>query len=440
MRWEQQVQYASLSDVGFRRRNNQDSSCVRICSDQQTWHQYGHLFMVADGMGGHAVGELASKIAADTIPHTFFKTKHQNVNQSLKQAIEVANSTIHERGTLNREFERMGTTCTALVLSPKGAVIGHVGDSRVYRIRGERIDQLTFDHSLQWELLKLGRLKPEEIFLHQSRHVITRSLGPDPVVEVDIEGPFQILPGDTYVVCSDGLTGHVHDAEIGMIARELPPGEACRLLVSLANLRGGSDNVTVVAARVGDVPEGVSSADDPSIPPPQNEGLNWWWLAGFWGVAMTVVMGLSLLLFNKFSEGLMTTSVAVVAVGALLLRWLRIRPQWAAADKTDETTLWKPYRTASAKFDRQLLTHLAALESELQRTASDEQWPIDWSRHESAYQSAKSCLDSQQYVRAFSDLAKAIDVLMAGVLLYRKQMHHAQKWGENPLPANKTPP
>ena len=94
-------------------------------------------------------------------------------------------------------------------------------------------------------------MQPDDVFLQESRHVITRSLGPEPVVQVDVEGPYPVLPGDVYVLCSDGLTGHVQDAEIGIIARELPPQEACRLLVNLANLRGGSDNITVVAAHVG---------------------------------------------------------------------------------------------------------------------------------------------------------------------------------------------
>ncbi len=133
-------------------------------------------------------------------------------------------------------------------------MIAHVGDSRLYRIRGDRIDQLTADHSVQWELMRQGRLRPDEVFLHESRHVITRSLGPEPVVQVDIEGPYAVLPGDVYLICSDGLTGHVQDAEIGIIARELPPPEACRMLVNLANLRGGSDNVTVVIARVASSP------------------------------------------------------------------------------------------------------------------------------------------------------------------------------------------
>src|SRR5579862_271537 len=287
MRWEQPIRCASVSDIGFRRRNNQDSYAIRICSDQETWRQHGHLLMVADGMGGHAVGELASKIAADTVSHTFFKLRDLDAPEALKQSLETANATINQRGSLNRDFARMGTTCTTLVLCPKGAVIAHVGDSRAYRIRGDRIDQLTFDHSLHWEMIRQGKMRPEDVFMHESRHVITRSLGPEPVVLVDIEGPHAVLPGDVYVICSDGLTGHVQDAEIGIIARELPPQEACRLLVNLANLRGGSDNVTVVIGRVSGAP-GTEPEDENPGPAP---GLGLGWIITMWVIALLFAAG-----------------------------------------------------------------------------------------------------------------------------------------------------
>src|SRR5580698_9676286 len=297
MRWEQPIRYASVSDIGFRRRNNQDSFAVRICSDAEIWREHGHLLMVADGMGGHAVGELASKIAADTVCHTFFKLRDLDVVEALKRSLETANATINERGSLNRDFNRMGTTCTSLVLCPQGAVFGHVGDSRAYRVRGDRIDQLTFDHSLHWELIRQGRMRPEDVFMHESRHVITRSLGPEPAVQIDIEGPYPIFPGDVYLLCSDGLTGHVQDAEIGIIARELPPQEACRLLVNLANLRGGSDNISVVAAQVGSAGSDAELEEEQSTPP---RGMGWGWLLAVWFLALVFVAGVTGILFNKF--------------------------------------------------------------------------------------------------------------------------------------------
>ena len=135
MRWEQKVQFASQSDIGFRRRNNQDSHAVTLSPDAETFQVRGHLFIVADGMGGHAVGELASKICVDTIPHTYFKNRAGDIPTALTAAIHDANSAVHEKGSQNAEFNRMGTTVVALVLGPQGAVIGHVGDSRLYRVR-----------------------------------------------------------------------------------------------------------------------------------------------------------------------------------------------------------------------------------------------------------------------------------------------------------------
>lgn len=427
MRWEQQIQYATISDIGFRRRNNQDACCVLICSDEPTWNRRGHLLMVADGMGGHAVGELASKIAADTLPHTFFKIKEADSATALKTAIETANATIYDRGMQNRDFKRMGTTCSALVLCSQGAIIGHVGDSRVYRIRDDRIDQLTFDHSLQWELLKQGKLRPEEIFLHEPRHVITRSLGPEEHVEVDVEGPYVILPGDIYLLCSDGLTGHLKDHEIGVIAREFPPGEACRLLANLANLRGGSDNITIVVARVGPIPEGAPSASEP--PPVSQDGPGWWSLAGFWGLALVFALGVVLVLLGMLVTGAVLSGVAVIVLSDLIVRWIARRPM-RRSDALTDTVLWKSYRSASASFSVEFLNHLVALEAELQRSALEEGWSIEWSQHETAYTRAKAALSERQYSKAMREIAKAIDVLMAGVQLHRRQMERKARWGK----------
>jgi protein phosphatase len=391
-------------------------------------------------MGGHAVGELASKIATDTLPHTYYKTRRDDLREALKHAIEVANAAIYERGTLNHEFQRMGTTCTALVLSPAGAIIGHVGDSRIYRIRGQRIDQLSFDHSLQWEMIRQGRVSQDEVLLKEPRHVITRSLGPDATVDVDIEGPYGVLPGDTYVLCSDGLTGHLSDSEIGTIAGALRPAESSRLLVNLANLRGGSDNITAVVVRVGDLPQGVQPVtyDDPEA---RHAGsLNWWWLTAYWAIAAVLVLGISLNLFGMGLLGAIISSVSVVGAGTLILWWLRNRPKHATTSEAEqgaETVLWRPYRTAPAVVNTKFLSHLAAVESELQRTASEEGWQIDWPQHESAYRRAKQALSVGDHRGALSNLAQAIDVLMAGLHLYRKQLVHEKKWGKTPLPSNR---
>lgn len=428
MRWEQSVQYASRSDIGLRRKNNQDSFVVETCSNRESFEQHGHLFVVADGMGGHAVGELASKIAVDTIPHTFLKSRDEDVARALKNAIAAANSTINERGNQNPEFERMGTTCSALVLSPRGAILGHVGDSRVYRVRNGRIDQLTFDHSLQWELIRQGRMPPDEVFLHEPRHVITRSLGPEPNVDIDIEGPYVILPGDVYVLCSDGLTNHVSDEEIGMIAGELPPGEACRLMVNLTNLRGGSDNITVITARVGELPAGITPVPLPVAPP--NPALNWSWLLGFWAAAFAVVGGVSWMLFGERIGGGALATLGLIGLFALIVGWRRMRKDQAAtANVGDATVIWRPYAGANARLSKAFLNHLAAVASELQRAGSEEKWPVDWGVHGREFQEATQSLSSGQHIRAFRALGRAIDVLMMGLHEQRRQSARDQRWG-----------
>ena len=156
----------------------------------------------------------------------------------------------HGKATANKDFHGMGTTCSTLILLPAGALIAHVGDSRVYRVRDGRIDQLTFDHSLVWELVRHKHLKPEQAKKAVPRNVITRSLGPDPVVEVDIEGPLAVQPGDVFVLCSDGLSGPVEDPELlEIINRHGDLKVAASKMIERANENGGPDNITVILAR-----------------------------------------------------------------------------------------------------------------------------------------------------------------------------------------------
>jgi protein phosphatase len=265
--WDDIITDAAATDTGMRRSNNQDSHSVVRASTPENWRQRGHLFMVADGMGAHAVGELASKMACDNIPHNYTKTKTGTPSEAITKAYREVGSLIHSRASANRDFQGMGTTCSTLLLLPEGALIAHVGDSRVYRIRNQRIDQLSFDHSLVWELVRRNHLTPEHANLAVPKNVITRSLGPDPTVEVDIEGPLAVMPNDVYLLCSDGLSGPVTDPELGAFAASFHPKDACRYLISLANLRGGLDNITVVVLRIGPWVEPDTADDLPTAPP-----------------------------------------------------------------------------------------------------------------------------------------------------------------------------
>lgn len=242
------VQVTALTDVGMRRANNQDNYAIVLASDQDHWQRAGDLLIVADGMGAHAAGELASQLAVELIPHHFSKlsTKH-DLPDALAKAFEETNREIHRKGMVNPEFRSMGTTTCALAILPIGAVICHVGDSRVYRLRDQTFEQLTFDHSLVWEMQQSGEISEESIRNSViPKNVITRSLGPSPSVMIDVEGPFSVQKGDRYLLCSDGLSGQLADEEIGSLLSLLDINTAAKAMVDLANCRGGPDNITVV--------------------------------------------------------------------------------------------------------------------------------------------------------------------------------------------------
>lgn len=425
MRWEQKVQFASLSDVGFRRRNNQDSLAIMLSPDAETFQARGHLFIVADGMGGHAVGELASQIAVETIPHVYFKNRTDEIPAALNAAILDANTAVHEKGSQNLDFNRMGTTCVALALGPKGAVAGHVGDSRLYRIRREQIDQLTFDHSLEWELIRHGRLKPNDQLLPEIKHVITRSIGPEPEVEPEVEGPFPVWAGDTFLLCSDGLTGLVKDAEIGAIANHLPPAEACRLLVNLANQRGGPDNITIIVAQVGPLPEGATPQPD-EAPAEESDPFGWLWLGGLWVSALTFGVGVvyAMLQEAERTRGIVLSALSLIAFTLILVFWRRHTRSRTSDTPTPSvsTVLSKAYRTASAKLNVDLLAALSKSESDMKQSATTEQWPLDTTAQEAASAAAKEALDKKQWPAALKEFSKSIDLLMTAWQQHRKAM------------------
>ncbi len=425
MRWEQKLQHATLSDVGLRRQNNEDSAAAYLCASETEFTSRGHLFLVADGMGGHAVGELASQLAAESIPHAWTKLPGDSAPQVLREAIVTANKVINERGSQNRDFLRMGTTCTVLALTPGGAYVGHVGDSRCYRIRRDRIDQLTFDHSLHWEMQRQARETGIPMELPEHRNIITRSLGPEPEVQVDVEGPFLVLPGDIFLLCSDGLSGDVRDDEIGALAAELAPAQACRALVHLSNMRGGGDNCTVTIVRVGELPANVpppelplESLVLPAAPRPRR-------LAG--GIAAAALaIGLIAVLMGQVAVGGVLAGVSLATLIALRLR----RPPISIAEPAPEselsrTNLWRPYRTAVNKPTQALFESLSQLESQVAKVARDEGWPVNWPQHAAALQAAVEAKLEQRFAKGLRDVSRAIDLLMTALYTARRAPRQA---------------
>jgi protein phosphatase len=306
-----------LSDIGLRRSNNQDSLAVMPAASHSLWQQRGDLFMVADGMGAHAAGELASKLSTDTVPLVYHKLMDRTPAEAVLAAVEEANAQIHSRGQASIDFKGMGTTTTALVLLPYGALLAHVGDSRAYRLRGTRLEQLTFDHSLVWEMRATGQLQGQ-VPSYVPKNVITRSLGPSPKVQVDLEGPLPVAPGDIFLMCSDGLSGPVKDEELGMILGSMPPAEAVRALVDLANLRGGPDNITVIIAKAVGQVWSQATSDDVPRPRADIRPLNpLTWVA----LGVLALAGLGLLVMQNFiPAALCLVAAAVLGVGAMIYR------------------------------------------------------------------------------------------------------------------------
>ena len=253
--WSSSLDYAAVSNVGMQRTNNQDAHIEIPAASKRLWRDRGHLFMVADGMGAHAAGERASEMAVLLTSQSYTKRTEQPPHEAIRDAIADAHLQIKKQGEADEAFRSMGTTADVLLLLPEGALNAHVGDSRTYRLHDGWLEQITFDHSLLWELTRSGKVDPEHLPPHIPKNVITRSLGPGSNPKVDLEGPFPLKKGDTFLLCSDGLSGQVEDAEMGQILNLLPPAKAVRALVSLANLSGGPDNVTVTVVKILDLPD-----------------------------------------------------------------------------------------------------------------------------------------------------------------------------------------
>jgi protein phosphatase len=244
------AEHWSGTDTGLQRRANEDSMLVR-----------SPLFVVADGMGGAQAGEVASRLAVDTFKGGL--SNGSDPEASLLTQVEQANAHINELSHANIEHAGMGTTITAVYLGEQDVVVAHVGDSRAYCLREGELLRLTDDHSLVDELIRQGKLTPEEAEEHPQRSVITRALGPEATVEVDVR-TFRARPGDVYLVCSDGLTTMLaEDDLLGVLVSNPALRDAGEQLIVAANAAGGKDNITVVLLRVEEAPSaGESSGGD----------------------------------------------------------------------------------------------------------------------------------------------------------------------------------
>jgi PPM family protein phosphatase len=252
------VQSCGITDIGRKRQKNEDSYLV---------NDHVHLYIVADGMGGHVGGEFASKIAVSTVEeivkgvdkneayrqsYLYFESEGGKPNEiTLREAISKAGSKICQKAIEEPELKGMGTTATVLLIDSGKALIAHVGDSRAYCVRNAQIRQLTEDHSLVNEQVKSGLITEAEAKTHQLKNIITRSVGVQEEVEIDTVIA-EVAKDDVYVLCSDGLSNLVDDQEIANAVNEnaKDPEGAARTLVDLANQRGGDDNITLILVRI----------------------------------------------------------------------------------------------------------------------------------------------------------------------------------------------
>lgn len=226
---------------GMVREQNEDSYAVKELDSYS-------VMIVADGMGGHQAGEVASSMAIEKIQEYMVQHQDESIPQMLEEALAYANEQIYIRSKESASYTAMGTTAVVCCIFDNEAYFANVGDSRAYLLGKEGMEQVTEDHSLVMELLRQGQITAEEAEIHPQRNVITRALGTDRVTNADLFH-CELKPDDMILLCSDGLTGMLGDEEIASVMwEEIPPEERLEKLIALANDRGGYDNITVIAA------------------------------------------------------------------------------------------------------------------------------------------------------------------------------------------------
>jgi PPM family protein phosphatase len=241
-----EIEFAQLTDVGSARENNEDGLGY--------WpHADGVVFAVADGLGGFDCGEVASAVALATFGREMTRAPRDParwpVARRLWSAVQQANLAVYDRRAEDARLRSMGTTLTATALIGSTVVVAHVGDCRLLRIRDGSVSRLTKDHNRAWQQVALGLLSPEQARRHPDRHVLTRSLGPDPLVRIDMLTA-ELQAGDVFVQCSDGVHTLVSERDIAAVIEAAPPEGACQALIERARAAGGDDNVSVQVAAV----------------------------------------------------------------------------------------------------------------------------------------------------------------------------------------------
>ncbi len=240
------ISFCTKSDLGKTRKKNEDFM-------DEFESKSGRVFLVCDGLGGHAGGEIASKLAVSTIKEYITENpkKITDISALIREALNTANVTLLNKAKENTELTGMGTTCVILVLVNGLAYFGNVGDSRLYLIRGGKINRVSKDQSYVQGLVDKGVISPEQAIYHPERNIVLQALGNNIIIEPQLNpGGMAIFKNDKFILCSDGLSGMLRDYEIFETLEKFGSSERCEKLVEFANAKGGIDNITVQVIQI----------------------------------------------------------------------------------------------------------------------------------------------------------------------------------------------
>lgn len=245
------IELGNLTDIGCQRDENQDSYCYAEPESDEAFQKKGRLVMIADGMGGHAGGKMASGIAVDVFRETFVSSDVEDPETALTESLSAAHLAIRGFAREHPEYSGMGTTFTAAVLRNGDLYYGHVGDSRLYLVRQAEITQLTRDHTMVGRMVEQGLLRKDEVKDHPDRHVLASAMGVSESLFADLPGaPIPLFPEDILLLCTDGLYDTISDEELRVMVSQDSPGTACKQLIETAKVRGGQDNITVQVVKI----------------------------------------------------------------------------------------------------------------------------------------------------------------------------------------------
>ncbi len=246
------LELANLTDVGCERENNEDYFCYTEPQNEEDFRRKGRLAVIADGMGGQEGGEIASRLAVEAVRDAYLAHTDGDPHAALISGFRAAHEAIRDWVRHYPHLQGMGTTCTAVVIAQGQAHFAHIGDSRLYLIRGMSISLLTRDHTVVDRLIEQGVIAPEDAATHPQRHVLTAALGANREASADFSPePIPLQPGDVLVLCTDGLWGQITAAELVSAVRSMAPQHACKHLANLAKERGGPDNLTIQILQLG---------------------------------------------------------------------------------------------------------------------------------------------------------------------------------------------